>query len=493
MIEQKYYKPDLLNELHDHILKVSGFDLTFLLKDLDKDLLNELSIQSSTMPLDPKSFEFMAQEFEKTHCKIISQGLYISKENNNILYFNEKKLRESYKHMSFINKKGEKENFISSWISNNDNIRCFDDMDIFPDPLKCPSNIFNLWIPFKCDCTESYTPNTDALNEILNLIKILCGNEKKVYEYFIKWIGQMIQYPDIKTICPTLISKMGAGKGTLIHLLKLMLGSNKILETTNPSRDVWGNFNSSMADSFLVNLNELSKKDTLEAEGQIKGLITDPILTINKKGIDQIQIKSYHRFIITTNKEDPIATSKDDRRNLIIRSSDELCGNKAFFKHIYDLLDDEIVVRTCFDYFKSIPDLDKFGLIPIPCTVYQNELKKLDLTPPEQFLIHLCEVNKQNVEFTAKDIFQMFQDFLIESNIVYEITSLKFGVKLANLNISGLSKSRNNKGNIYKLDIQQLQKHFNINEDVFEDEEPQVKPTVKIVKKNKHSLDFNDY
>jgi len=182
-----------------------------------------LSIQSSTMPLDPKSFEFMAQEFEKTHCKIISQGLYISKENNNILYFNEKKLRESYKHMSFINKKGEKENFISNWISNNDNIRCFDDMDIYPDPLKCPSKIFNLWIPFTAENnTESYTPNTDALNEILNLIKILCGNENKVYEYFIKWIGQMIQYPDIKTICPTLISKMGAGKGTLIHLLKLM-------------------------------------------------------------------------------------------------------------------------------------------------------------------------------------------------------------------------------------------------------------------------------
>ena len=206
-------------------------------------------------------------------------------------------------------------------------------MDIHPNPLKCPSSIFNLWVPFECDNTESYNPNTDALNEILNLIKILCGNENKIYEYFIKWIGQMIQYPDIKSICSTLISKMGAGKGTFIHLLKLMLGSNKILETTNPSRDVGGNFNSSMADSFLVNLNELSKKDTLEAEGQIKGLITDPILTINKKGIDQIQIKSYHRFIITTNKEDPIVTSKDDRSNLIIRSSDELCGNKAYFKH----------------------------------------------------------------------------------------------------------------------------------------------------------------
>jgi hypothetical protein len=495
MIEEKYYKTDLLNELHDHILKVSGFDLTFCTKNLDKDLLKELSTQS-ILPLDPKSFEYMSQEFEKTHCKIISQGLYISKENNTLLFFNEKKLRESYKHKSFKNEKGEKENFISHWISNNDNIYAFDDMDIYPNQDKCPTNIFNLWIPFKCEMFfQPFQPNVDALNEILNLIKVLCNNEDKIYQYFIKWIGQMIQYPDVKTICPTLISKMGAGKGTLIHLLKLMLGSNKIMETTNPSRDVWGSFNSAMADSFLVNLNELSKKDTLEAEGQIKGLITDPILTINKKGIDQIQIKSYHRFIITTNKEDPIATSKDDRRNLIIRSSDELCGNKTYFKHIYELLDDEIVVRTCYDYFKSIPDLDKFGLIPIPSTAYQNELKKLDISAPEQFLIHLCELNvdKKNVEFTAKELFEMFQDFLTDSNIKYEITSLKFGVKLANLNISGLSKGRNKKGNTYKLDIQQLQKHFNINEDVFEDEEPQLKPPVKIVKKSKHSLDFEDY
>ena len=500
MIDSKYYKPELLQELHEHILKVSGFDLTFTTKDLDKDLFTELSAQPK-LPIDPKSFEYMSLEFEKTHCKVISQGLYISKENNTLLFFNEKKLRESYRHKSFKNEKGEKENFISHWISNNDNIRAFDDMDIYPDQTKCPENIFNLWIPFKCESyTNPYKPNVDALNEILNLIKILCNNEDKVYQYFIKWIGQMIQYPDVKSICPTLISKMGAGKGTLIHLLKLMLGSNKILETTNPSRDVWGSFNSSMADCFLVNLNELSKKDTLEVEGQIKGLITDPILTINKKGIDQIQIKSYHRFIITTNKEDPIATSKDDRRNLIIRSSDELCGNKTYFKHIYELLDDEIVIRTCYDYFKSIPNLDKFGLIPIPSTTYQNELKKLDMTPPEQFLVRLCEVyvDKKNIEITAKEMFEMFQQFLTESNINYEINSLKFGVKLANLNINGLSKGRCKSGNTYKLDIKQLQKHFEINEDVFEDkEEPQIKvvscSNKKSSLKNKHSLDFSDY
>ena len=87
--------------------------------------------------------------------------------------------------------------------------------------------------------------------------------------------------------------------------MQRMLGKNKVFETTDPSREVWGQFNGLMSDSFLVNLNELSKKDTHESMGEIKGLITDGSLTINNKGVNQYKITSYHRFIITTNNNKP--------------------------------------------------------------------------------------------------------------------------------------------------------------------------------------------
>jgi len=262
----------------------------------------------------------------------------------------------------------------------------------------------------------------------------------------------------------------------LIKILCKLLGQLKVLETTNPERDVWGQFNSVMMDTFLINLNELSKKDTLEAEGKIKGLVTDPTITINKKGVDQIQIKSFHRFIITTNKDDPITTSKDDRRNLIIRSSDELIGNKEFFNTIYELLEDTNVIRTCFDYFLNMPNLDKFNSLKIPQTAYQNELKKLDMTPPEQFLISLCDTysDRSQIELNSKEFFEKFQIFISESNINYETTSLKLGVKLANLKIGGLSKgSRTKHGMTYLLNIQDLKKHFQLSDDdVFIEEIP---------------------
>ena len=71
-----------------------------------------------------------------------------------------------------------------------------------------------------------------------------------------------------------------------------------------------------------MNLDELSRKESLECEGKIKGLITNPRMTINEKGVKQYPIISYHRFFGTTNHQDPFKTEKDSliKRQLIIKN-----------------------------------------------------------------------------------------------------------------------------------------------------------------------------
>ena len=459
MILKSKYHSDLLEELSQVVLTRSGFKLKFTEKLMNEHYLDQLT----EAVLD--AFEYQAKEFEMTHCKIINKSIYIKQTETDIIVFSKGKLRDAYEHLTCgEDKNGKPKLFIDQWTTGNKNIRSFDDMNTYPHPIVCPDNIFNLWTPFKCEqYTNSYTPNNEGLDIILNHIKVLCGNEEVVSSYFIKWIGQMIQYPATKTICPTLISKEGAGKGTLIKLMTKMLGKKKVFETTDPTRDVWGNFNSQMINAFFVNLNELSKKDTVESQGKIKGLITDTSLTINAKGKDQFEMNSYHRFIITTNKEDPIATSQDDRRNLIIRTSDELIGNKEYFNKLHSLLDDVNVIRTCYDYFKSIPDLDRFNNIPLPKTSYQENLRLLDLSPPEQFLIEFCSKNEGIIEVENKDFYNQFNEFIESNNIEYKTTSLKFGVKIANLKIDGVEKGKHTKkGDFRNIDIDKVKKHFNI-------------------------------
>ena len=474
MIQKSKYYTSLLDEIAKVIVEKTGFKLKLTEKEMNDHYLDDLSDE-----MDKDSFEYKKVEFEKNHCKIINKSIYIKQTEDDNIFLSKKTITDAYEHITCPNPiDGKIRLFINLWTTGNDKIRCYDNFDIYPYPLVCPETTYNLWLPFEAEKIETYTPNPEALNVILNHIKILCNNEEAVSDYFIKWIGQMIQYPAIKTICPTMISNEGAGKGTLNKLIQKMLGAKKCMETTNPGRDVWGQFNSCMTNAFFVNLNELSKKDTLESEGKIKALITDGNLWVNPKGVNQFEINSYHRFFITTNKLEPIATSSGDRRNLIIRSSDELCPktkkNTDYFKKLHQYLDDKNVIATCYNYFKNIPNLDKFNEIPIPKTEYQENLKQLELSPPEQFIRELViNETKESIEIKSKDIYTKFSSWCNENNIDYDITPLKLSVRLSNLNIKGLEKKHTRDGNATVLIVKKVKEHFKINPDEFIDDEPE--------------------
>ena len=81
----------------------------------------------------------------------------------------------------------------------------------------------------------------------------------------------MIQYPAVKTTLIVFQSAEGCGKGRLFTLIEQIIGSGKYLETSNPERDVWGNFNAPMANAFFVHLSELNKNLPIKARLELKG------------------------------------------------------------------------------------------------------------------------------------------------------------------------------------------------------------------------------
>ena len=44
---------------------------------------------------------------------------------------------------------------------------------------------------------KEYEYREKELKLILNHIKILCDNQQNVFEYFSKWIAQMLKHPEI--------------------------------------------------------------------------------------------------------------------------------------------------------------------------------------------------------------------------------------------------------------------------------------------------------
>ena len=436
-------------------------------KDEDKQAkMKEKEMKISDKKDADELFKKLSIEFERTHTKIINKSLFVKKIDDSVIFMTKKDLLTSYEHVQCgINRNGNPESFIQKWTTCNNSINVKDDMENYPDVDNCPPNIFNLWTPFAMEkYTDTYETNTEALNFMLNHIRVLCGNDEIVYNYFVNWIAKMLQQPYKKLPCIVLISDEGAGKGTLMKLFSKMMGEKKVFETSSPSRDVWGHFNELMMDAFLVNLNELEFSETQSAEGKIKALITDTQMTINPKGTKAIKINSYHHFIVTTNKDNAVNSKKGDRRKLIARSSDELKGNSTYFNKMHKMLEDNIVIRTCYDYFKN-HDISEFDETVMPTTEFQDDLKELAVTAPEQWLkdFTIEKRDEHMVELLGSEIYTRFIMWCDTNNMKFDTNPLKLGIKLKNLKIDGIEKGKHtNRGDTKILNIEKLKKHFNI-------------------------------
>jgi hypothetical protein len=472
MIYGDYYKDEnLLKEIENAVNnKMEHLNMKFSYKEHDNLIQPSTTLeQYNPETSDDDCYSNIKKQFEKNHAKIINKSLFIiEKEDGELIYHKVSTFKTAYEELKYTdynsNPPAQKQ-FITRWLLD-EHKRKYEDLQVIPPPLKCPKNIYNLWKPFAISkYDDEYIKDEEALEKFKNHIKILCNHDEIVTDYVIKWFAQMFQYPAIKTVVITFISDEGAGKGTLLDIITSLMGQHKMFVTTQPSRDVWGTFNGLMGSSFFVNLNEMCKREAEQAEGKIKGLITDSDLSISKKGIDSYQIKSYHRFIITTNKEDPVNTSKNDRRNIIIRSSDELLGKIDYFKDLRKSVLSINGLRTIYDYLMSIPNMDSFETIPRPQTEYQKDMKEASRSYYDLWIEDYVRTNQDEneLELYGTEQYSLFNQWCKKSNIQFETNSIKMSLAIKRLKINGIETSVKRKlGNATIYNIPLLKKHYMI-------------------------------
>jgi hypothetical protein len=451
--------------------KLTFASILYWAKEKDIDIYATLNIVEKKIlaTINEMTFKQKSKLFEKTHCKIIYDGVYVHEENNLIKVISETDIRNRYKHIQCgFTSMGNPINFIERWISNNNDIRCKKTMGFYMK--ECPDDAYNLWSSFSMELIHEYIPKLESIELFRKHISILCNHEQSIINFVINWIAFMIQYPEKKSKMLVFVSDEGAGKNTLLEIIKRMIGSKKVFESTNPSRDVWGNFNGRMVDAFLVNLNEISALDFKNANGLVKGLITEPTITINEKGVKPFDIHSYHHFITSTNNEEAIKPSKNDRRNCLIRCSDELVKNNktpeqkliinAYLKDIYTMMDDQDSIKTIYEWLKSLPNLADFNNVEFPLTDFHKTQTELTISPIELWLRDFV-VNhhgETEVEMSANDIYSCFKSWISHNMTNYECSLVQFGVRLTNFNKTFIINNHTKYGSIRVFKIPELHK-----------------------------------
>jgi len=462
----------MIEELQKVVLNATGFEVVFELKPIEEyhdiEFEKEWEVDSTKeiVPAKYKFFEDIAEEFEKDHAKVVEKSVYVKiRADGDVIFFTQNKLIESYSHMvhsiSLYDPQSKQlmgyteESFISRWISfKNPSIRRYRTFDVFPNTQECPEDVLNMWSPFAMSLVEEYDERPEELKFILKHIYSICGKEKAAYKFFCKWIAQMLQQPHKKNgVMPIFSSAQGTGKGQFMTLVKKMIGKSKFFEPTDPKRDVWGNFNGMMQSAFLVNLNEISKQDISDFEKVLKGLITDDVININQKGIPQYSVSSFHRFILTTNYDKPVNTTADDRRNFVMRCSEDCKGNSEYFKKLAEYIADENVVKTVFEHFMTM-NIDDFDPTKIPLTEYHADLKDSQESAPVRFLRYIandkywvldkieCRYSDEGDEFVPdpeiitldlEQIYKLFEKYVQKFHLKYETNAFDLALKIRNI------------------------------------------------------------
>lgn len=475
--DNEYVHQDIIEQRKNQSLPVATEVIPVL--DCEAIALNEMSAKSF--------YEIWRDEFNLSHFKVINKSFFVKCIKNEDGFIEEFKIFSktdiitSYEHITYIDYDGltpVTKCCIKTWINDKKQTR-YEDIKIVPPPLVCPKNIFNLWTPFYVEyLNENYTWDLDSnmkdlmekRDTLIHHLKIVCNHNEADFLYLVRWIGQMIMFPSIKTTCITLIGEEGSGKGTVIHLLRQLMGEKKVLETSSPEEYVWGKFNGVMADAFFVNCNELEFKAQQEAESKIKTLITDTKgLRINEKGVKSFALDSFHRFMFSSNKQVPVKTHLNDRRHKIIRSSDEKCNDKLYFEKMYSYIGDERVLLLMYDYFRNLKDLDKFHTEKIVQNEYQKVLaESFTKTVPQLFMEQFTTdfYDECWVERSGEDLLQMFNSFKSKNGFTFEcdITKLMRNIQLLNLPEGCLIKRHTKKGNFSNFNIGLLKQHFKLEE-----------------------------
>ena len=225
-----------------------------------------------------------------------------------------------------IDAKGRKANVLEAW-RHHANCRVYTGGIVFAPNQEGAKDRFNTWEGYAVEPMQ----NDGMLGRIYSHIKeVICAGKPELYEYLLNWIAYTFQYPERPAGAAIVVRGLkGSGKGTLGHFLKSIWGRHAF-HIANATHLV-GQFNPQLADCCLLFADEAFFAGDRKHEGILKALVTEPVMTVERKGIDPIQQKNYLKIYMSTNEDFAVPASRDERRYCVLDALDTFCETREYF------------------------------------------------------------------------------------------------------------------------------------------------------------------
>jgi hypothetical protein len=203
-----------------------------------------------------------------------------------------------------------------------------------PPPCPAAPEDFNLWTglavsPAQGDCSLFLAHVRDNL----------CRGNEEHYEYLLDLCAFTVQHPGKPSEIATVFrGKRGTGKGMFGRAMCSIFGRHAA--HIDRAEQIAGKFNAALSSKVVIFADEAFLASNKDMEGTLKRIITEPTLSIERKGFDVTQEPNFLHLFMAANEDFVVPAGFNERRFFVLDVSDEHMQDFTYFNAIEQELRD---------------------------------------------------------------------------------------------------------------------------------------------------------
>jgi len=229
------------------------------------------------------------------------------------------------------------------------------------DPVgQPPPQYMNLWRGFG---VQPKAGNWSLMRE--HIEKVLCSGVPEWSDYILNWSARAIKQPNTAgEVAIVFCGVEGCGKGTYGRWFARIFGQHG-MQIFSPTQLV-GRFNEHLRDCIFLFADEAFYADDRKTERILNGLITEPFLVIEGKGIKIVSWVNMLHTMLASNNKWVVPASAKARRYAVFDVPDTHVGNRNYFNELNEQMENGGLAAMLYDLQQR--DISRFDVRNFPET-----------------------------------------------------------------------------------------------------------------------------
>lgn len=201
--------------------------------------------------------------------------------------------------------------------------------------------------------------------------EVWCKGYENSYIYVISWLARVYQEPGKPgETAIVLRSGQGTGKNVIADIVAESFGPHGGIYTK--SGDITGRFTDHLALCVFVLLNEAVWGGDRQSEGTLKALITDKVISYEKKYMPKFTVKNCLHLMMASNNDWVAPVGMDDRRYFYLDVDEKYKNDQEYFKKLFEEIENG--GKAAFVHYLMNYDITGFNPRVMPRS--QSETRK---------------------------------------------------------------------------------------------------------------------